>query len=91
MQGGSTSRSPTFEWAPLAGAAYYRIQIANNELFNGAITATTDATRYTPTSQLSKAAYFWRVQMIDADGKAGPYELGRVRVGNTIYLPAVLR
>jgi hypothetical protein len=27
---------------PLAGAAYYRIQIANNELFNGAITATTN-------------------------------------------------
>ena len=33
-QGSSTSRSPQFEWAPLAGAAYYRIQIANNELFN---------------------------------------------------------
>jgi hypothetical protein len=37
-------RSPTFEWVPLAGATYYRVQIANNELFNGAITTTTDAT-----------------------------------------------
>ena len=60
-------------------------------MFNGAITATTDATRYTPTAQLKQGAYFWHVQMIDADGKIGPYELGRVRVGNTVYLPAVLR
>jgi hypothetical protein len=30
--------------------------------------------------------------MIDADGKIGPYELGRVRVGNAaVYLPTVLR
>jgi hypothetical protein len=90
-QGSTTSRSPVFEWAPLPGAAYYRIQIANNELFNGATTATTDATRYTPTAQLSKGAYFWRVQMIDADGKSGPYELGRVRVGSEVHLPMIMR
>ena len=57
-QGSTTSRSPVFEWAPLPGAAYYRIQIANNELFNGATTATTDATRYTPAAQLSKGVVF---------------------------------
>ncbi len=91
VQGGRTSRSPTFEWAPLAGAAYYRIQIANNELFNSAITATTDATRYTPTTLLSKGVYFWRVQMIDADSKTGPYALGRVLVGSATYLPAIMR
>jgi hypothetical protein len=90
-QGGTTSSSPVFEWAPLAGAAYYRIQIANNELFNGATSVTTDATRYTPTAQLGKGAQFWRVQMIDADGRAGPYELGRVRIGGEVRLPMIVR
>ena len=64
-QGSSTSRSPQFEWAPLAGAAYYRIQIANNELFNSATTATTDATRYTPTTQLKQG----RVLLARADDR----------------------
>jgi hypothetical protein len=85
------SKSPLFEWAPLAGAASYRIQIANNEQFTGAITATTDATRYTPVSKLNKGTYLWRVQMTDADGKTGPYALGRVHVGETVYLPMLMR
>jgi hypothetical protein len=87
LQGSSVPGAPSFEWAPLSGAAYYRIQIANNELFNGATTATTDATRFTPLTALSFGSYYWRVQMVDADGKPGPYRTGRVAVGFRGYLP----
>jgi hypothetical protein len=90
-QGSSTSKSPQFEWNPLDGAAYYQIQIANNELFTATYPVPTDATHYTPTTPLKPGPVYWRVRMIDADGKLGPYELGRVRVGHTVYLPAVVR
>jgi len=31
------------------------------------------------------------VQIYDADGNPGPAELGRVRGGSAVYLPAVMR
>jgi len=70
-QDSSSSEIPSFEWEPLHGAAYYKIEIADNEFFNGATSATTDKTRYTPTADLNEARYFGRVQMYDDDKKAG--------------------
>ncbi len=63
---------PTFAWEPIDGAAKYKIEYANNSSFNGSTTVTTDLTRFTPTKALPYSTYFWRIQMIDADGNPGP-------------------
>lgn len=90
-QGGNVISVPTFQWAPIDGAAYYRIQYADNTLFNSPTTATTDNASHTPTGKLLKSNYYWRVQMYDIDGNPGPFEVGRVRVGSIAYLPLVVR
>ena len=90
-QGGSVTGVPTFEWAPVDGAAYYQIQYDDNALFNSPTAITTDNARYTPTAKLSMTNYYWRVRIYDADGNPGPFEVGRVRVGNTVYLPVIMR
>lgn len=87
-QGSITQSIPIFEWTPLAGAAYYSIQIDDNPVFSSPNTIHTDNTRYTPTMRLDQNEYYWRVQMYDADRKAGPYELGRVTIQKPrVYLP----
>jgi hypothetical protein len=94
VQGSAVQEIPSFAWAPLAGAAYYRIQIADNPLFNRPTTATTDNTRYTPVVNLAPGVYYWRVQMLDDDGKVGPYQVGRVAIqepGFRLYLPLMAR
>ncbi len=90
-QGAEIIGTPVFEWAPMDGAAYYRLQTADNALFNNATTVTTDNTRYAPLNKLAQGVYYWRVQMIDADSHSGPYEVGRVRIGATVYLPLLVR
>lgn len=88
---GSSGSIPAFEWAPMDGAAYYKMQIADNALFNSATTATTDNARYTPLTKFAKGIYYWRVQMLDADNNPGPFEVGRVQIGATVYLPLLQR
>jgi hypothetical protein len=71
---------PSFVWSPVPGAANYEIRIATTaqalETMRRGVT--TDNTRYTPTTNLANGTdgaatnYFWRVQMFDADGIAGP-------------------
>ena len=88
-----TNEIPMFEWEPLHGAAYYKIQIADNEFFNSPTTATTDNTRYTPTKNLDEARYFWRVQMYDDDNEAGPVVTSIVTIGDAhkVFLPVCVR
>ncbi len=91
-QGSRATAIPSFRWQALDGAASYKIEIADNELFNKAISATTDHTAYAPTGKLGNSEYYWRVQMIDKDRNVGPFFLGRVTIGGgTIYLPSVQR
>lgn len=91
-QGSRSLGIPNFRWEAMDGAANYKIEIADNELFNKAISDTTDHTAYTPKSELNNSEYYWRVQMIDKDRNAGPFVLGRVSIGGgTIYLPSVQR
>ncbi len=90
-QGTSTIGTPTFEWAPIAGAAHYKLQYADNALFNNAISITTDNTSHAPTGRLLKNNYYWRVQMYDIDNNPGPFMAGWVRVGRTVYLPLAVR
>jgi len=90
-QGGTTTGIPTFEWAPLDGAAYYQIQYANNALFNSPTTITTDNASYTPTAKFAMANCYWRVRIYDADGNPGPWEQRAVQLGSWVYLPQVMR
>ncbi len=91
------TRTTSFEWVPVDGAAQYEILIDDEPLFNSPIkvTAKTENTKYTPTIDLPNAQYFWRVRVIDEDGKPGPYADGLVRVqdiafslGNFVWVDA---
>jgi hypothetical protein len=74
---GSVPNPLYFEWSPLPGAAYYRIEIADNAAFNRSKTTITASTRFTPLDALNPGEYYWRVQMVDHDGKLGPQIEGR--------------
>lgn len=89
-QGSASPGVPSFRWDPLDGAAYYKIEIANNPNFSQPISASTDHTAYTPTGKLANSEYYWRVQMVDKDRNPGPFVLGRVTIGaGNLYLPMV--
>jgi hypothetical protein len=54
---------PTFQWAALANASSYRIQIDNNPSFTSPEDdATTSATHYSPASSLMPGTWYWRVR-----------------------------
>mgnify|MGYP005835586671 CR=1 FL=1 len=90
-QGSRSVGIPTFAWEPLAGAAYYEIEVANNPLFNSPVVSVrTDNARYTPVQRLEDGVYYWRVRMFDADSKPGPFGLGLVNIGqHKTYLPFI--
>lgn len=83
----------SFEWASVPGAAYYGIEIDDDPLFNSALKATTDNTKYTPISALPAKEYYWRVRIFDAEKNPGPFVTGRIQVqtvslsvGNYIWI-----
>jgi hypothetical protein len=91
QQGSSLTGVPSFEWASLSGAAYYKIQIDDEPLFNLPTSVTTDNSRYTPTQKMASGKeFYWRVQMYDADRELGPFEIGQVAIQqNLVYLPLI--
>ncbi len=91
IQGGTVGPIPTFAWEPTVGAAYYKLEYADNSSYNKSTTVTTDLTRYTPTKSMSDGTYFWRVQMFDADRNPGALIEGSFRLRFRIYLPMLLR
>jgi len=90
-QGTSTAGIPTFIWQPLDGAAYYKIQIDDNEFFSSPASYSTNHTTFTPVSNLTSGVYYWRVQMVDVDEQPGPFTVGRVRIGSRVFVPVVLK
>lgn len=72
VQGSSQSDTITFEWTPLDGAAYYNLEIDDNEAFDSPIQVKTDNTRYTHLDKFAAGDYHWRVQMVDKDNRPGP-------------------
>ncbi len=82
---------PTFAWAAIDGAAYYKFEYADNSSYNKSTTITTDLTRVTPTKALPDNTYYWRVQMFDADRNPGSLIEGRFQLGFRLYLPTLLR
>ena len=83
------SAAPTFVWAPTNGAAYYKLQYADNPNYNSSTTVTTDLTQHMPTKLLGTKTYFWRVQMYDFDRNPGSLIEGRFGLGFSLYLPTV--
>jgi hypothetical protein len=90
-QNTTADATPVFEWAPIHGAAYYRIEYADNPNFSRSTSVNTDLTRYRPTKALANTNYAWRVQMFDADRNPGPVIEGRFSLGHLLYLPTVIR
>jgi hypothetical protein len=89
-QGENTGEAPIFTWAPVNGAATYKIEYADNSSYNKSTSVTTEATAFVPTKVMTSSPYFWRVQMFDADRNPGPLVEGRFTAGFNIYLPTVV-
>ncbi len=93
LTGTMTGGFPTFIWEPVDGAAQYKIEIAKNAQFSPKFDeATTNNTRFIPTKKYDTAQYYWRVAMIDKNGKYGPWTDSIVVVNPypyRIYLPTV--
>ncbi|MEZ4862556.1 MAG: SdrD B-like domain-containing protein [Caldilineaceae bacterium] len=79
-QNGAVTGVTSFEWQPVDGAAYYQIEIDDDQNFGSPTRISTDSTKYTPTSRFTKEEYFWRVRIYDKDRRPGPFETGRIKI-----------
>jgi hypothetical protein len=55
---------------------------------------TTNNTRYTPTKVYANQNYYWRVAIVDEDGKTGPFNTATIIVNPypyAVYLPLVVK
>jgi len=96
VPGAVISGTPTFAWTPVDGAAYYRLQVSQYSSFNPLYAdVTTNSTRYTPTTTYAVGkTYYWRVAMVDKDGKIGPWNNATIILDPKpykAYLPLTLR
>lgn len=74
ISGSTINATPTFTWTPVNGAAKYRLQVSIAANFSTTYDSVdTHNTTYTPTKKYANNTYYWRVAIIDADGKVGPY------------------
>jgi hypothetical protein len=75
LSGPSLADTPTFKWTTVTGAAAYRLEVSQFSTFYPLYQSiTTNAVEYTPMMlYASPKTYYWRVAMIDADGKLGPF------------------
>lgn len=82
ISGANMGSTPTFVWTPVNGATRYRFESSQYSTFAPNYeTVITDNTRWTPmSSYATNTTYYWRVAIIDADGRTGPF------VGATIIL-----
>ncbi|HOU14743.1 MAG TPA: hypothetical protein PKZ84_16680 [Anaerolineae bacterium] len=82
--GGAVHRTPTFRWnasllpgnATTIGwtAVKYRLQVANNPNFTSPIeNIVLDTITWTPTKSFPDGTYYWRVAVVDANSKEGPF------------------
>ncbi|MDR0353344.1 MAG: hypothetical protein LBI02_08355, partial [Opitutaceae bacterium] len=71
----STNARPEFTWTPVTGATAYEIEVAADYNFKTIVHPLTrvTGTSFTPAKPLFPAQRFWRVRVIDASGKPGPW------------------
>ncbi|HEX4472917.1 MAG TPA: Ig-like domain repeat protein [Nocardioides sp.] len=57
-------------WAPVAGAATYNLQVSTDANFNTTVVNVTKitGTRYSPPTTINNDQYYWRVRAVDASG-----------------------
>ncbi|MCL5264625.1 MAG: hypothetical protein M1343_05450 [Chloroflexi bacterium] len=94
--GATAGSTPTFVWTPVNGAAAYKLEVSQYPTFSPTYdSATTNNVRYTPTkSYATSKSYYWRVAMVDKDGKVGPYNNATLIVDMypyKLYQPAIMR
>jgi large repetitive protein len=66
----ATDRKPVFDWADMAGASNYTIQVSKNSAFTSlVVNATATTSTYTPVTNLPVGTLYWRVK---ANGANGP-------------------
>ncbi len=90
--GSSSLGTPTFRWAPIFGAAYYRLEVARDKDFTNIVERVeTNNTSWTPTSDYpSQRSYYWRVAMVDLGNFIGPYNEATILLGgNLVFLPTM--
>jgi uncharacterized repeat protein (TIGR01451 family) len=82
VQGIALAETPTFEWEPVLGAARYKLEVSLYHTFSPAYESVTTANaRYTPTRRYDMGkTYYWRVAMLDKDGRQGPFAERNVTV-----------
>lgn len=87
LNGPSLMATPTFEWTVVPGAAAYRLEVSQSSTFYPIYESiTTNAVEYTPTKIYdSPKIYYWRVAIIDADGKLGPFTNETIIFGSDSY------
>jgi hypothetical protein len=95
INGSTVFITPTFVWTPVNGAARYRLEVSLSPTFAPLYDSVeTNNTRYTPTiAYLPDKTYYWRVAMIDRDGRWGPFNNATIIIspGYKIHLPFVRR
>ena len=96
LSGSVIAETPTFIWMPVDGAARYKLEVSQYPTFSPTYdSVTTSNTRYTPTKAYTiRKTYYWRVAIIDNDGKIGPF-VGAIIIVDPnpyrIFLPSIRR
>ncbi len=83
-------QTPTFVWSPVDGAANYRVEISKFPTYAPVYDSiTTYNTQYTPTKKYDlNVEYYWRVAIVDADNKQGPFTGATIVIENErLFLP----
>ena len=91
LSGSSADKTPRFGWLTAPGAAYYILEVSQDSGFQSPSRYTTSNTSYTPKDSRKNGIYYWRVKMVDHDGKEGPILPYRFNLGQSAYLPYLSR
>ena len=103
VNGTIVSGTPAFSWTAadgitpyVFGAARYRLQISQFPTFSPLYEQIdTNETIYTPAHPYEiKKTYYWRVAIMDRDGKVGPYSDAQLTIDPSVrkvYIPLALR
>lgn len=68
------------DWAPVAGARYYDLQVSTDSNFNTTVVDQPyiTGTRFSPPTTLNNDQYYWRVRPVDANGNRSSWALAPV-------------
>jgi hypothetical protein len=101
ISGSTITETPTFVWTAsdgatpyVFGAANYKIEICQDQYYSlNCEKVTTPNTRYIPTKVYDiKKTYYWRVAIVDKDGKQGPWSDATIIIDPykyRVYLPFI--